>query len=118
MSSPHPTMETIVANGRIGPYPIPKGTTDKLASVEFGSKEFQYMLATYCDDAQRQLLYLCKAALPILEHVDPEFQRAVWEDSREIDSEIDWEHRALKAQEIMIRLQKELGAKLSAPSPA
>ena len=86
MSSPHPTMETIVANGRIGPYPIPTGTTDKLASAAVGSEEFQYMLATYCFDAQRKLLYLCKAALPILEHVDPEFQRAVWEDSRDIDS--------------------------------
>jgi hypothetical protein len=111
-------METIVANAGTTPYPIPRAKTAKLDSVEFGSDEFQYMLATFCFDAQRKLLYFCKAALPILDRVDPKFREAVRKDTDDINNEPNWERRARKTEEIMLRLQREVGGKLEQGEPA
>ena len=113
-----PSTETIVANAGSAGYPIPKALTPKLGSVELDSDEFKYLVATYCFDAQRKLLYFCKAALPLLHQVDPEFHRRARQDSDDINNQPDWEHRAKKAEEIMLRLQRELGIELEQEAAA
>jgi hypothetical protein len=117
-STKPPSTETIVANAGTTPYPIPRADTPKLDSVKFGSDEFHYMLAAYCFDAQRKLLYFCKAALPILDQADPEFRKAARKDSDEINNQPDWERRARTAEKIMLRLQRELGVDLEHDEPA
>jgi hypothetical protein len=76
------------------------------------------MVATYCFDAQRKFLYFCKAALPLLDQVDPEFHRGTKKDSDDINKEPNWELRAKKAEAIMRRLQRELGVDLEHGEPA
>lgn len=105
-------LERIIANATVGNYPIPKADTPKLASVDLkhaGSDDPLFLLAAYCFDAQRKLLYFCKAALPLLEHADPEFRRRAQKDTDDINNQPNWEARARKAEEIMLRLQKEVG---------
>jgi hypothetical protein len=113
-----PSTETIVANAGMAGYPIPKADSPKLDSVDFRSDEYHYMVATYCFDAQRKFLYFCKAALPLLDQVDPEFHRGTKKDSDDINKEPNWELRAKKAEAIMRRLQRELGVDLEHGEPA
>jgi hypothetical protein len=108
MSHKKPKVETVVASAALTNYPIPKKRTPKLASVKT-PEEFDFMVATYCFDAQRKLLYFYKAALPLLEHADPEFLRTAQRHSEEINRpNISWEERAKIAERIMIELQTEL----------
>jgi hypothetical protein len=108
MSSKKPKVETVIANAGLTKYPIPKRRTEKLASVDIGGREFDFMLATFCFDAQRKLLYFYKAALPLLEHADREFLQTAQRHSEEINRPKTWEERAKIAERIMIDLQKEL----------
>jgi hypothetical protein len=107
----------MVATFSIASYPIPKKDEAKLENVTFGDPEFLYLLATYCFDAQRKLLYACKAALPILEQADPELQREAAEDSEAINGAPNWKERALTAEGIMLRLQRELTMELRPGGP-
>jgi hypothetical protein len=107
MSHKKPKVETVVASAALTNYPIPKKRTPKLASVET-PEEFDFMVATYCFDAQRKLLYFYKAALPLLEHADLEFLERARRHSEEINRPKTWEERARIAERIMIELQTEL----------
>jgi hypothetical protein len=106
---PHkkPKVETVIANAGLTDYPIPRKRTPKLDSVK-NDKEFDFMVATFCFDAQRKLLYFYKAALPLLEHADREFLQAAQRHSEEINRPKTWEERAKIAERIMIELQTEL----------
>jgi hypothetical protein len=108
MSHKKPKVETVVANAGLTTYPIPKKREAKLDKVEIGGREFDFLVATYCFDAQRKLLYFYKAALPLLEHADPEFLETARRHSEEINRPKTWEERAKIAERIMIELQKEL----------
>ena len=107
MSHKKPKVETVVASAALTNYPIPKRRTEKLASVKT-PKEFDFMVATFCFDAQRKLLYFYKAALPLMEHADPAFLQTARRHSEEINQPDTWEERARIAERIMIELQKEL----------
>jgi hypothetical protein len=121
MSHKKPKVETVIANAALTNYPIPKKRTLKLDSVKIGEREFDFMVATFCFDAQRKLLYFYKAALPLLEQADPEFLETARRHSEEINRPKTWEERARIAERIMIELQKELeemerGALAGAPA--
>jgi hypothetical protein len=107
MSHKKPKVDEVVASAALTNYPIPKTRTTKLDSVKT-PKEFDFMLATFCFDAQRKLLYFYKAALPLLEHADPAFLQTARQHSEEINRPNTWEERAKIAERIMIELQKEL----------
>jgi hypothetical protein len=107
MSHKKPKVDEVVANAALTNYPIPKMRTAKLDSVKT-PKEFDFMVATFCFDAQRKLLYFYKAALPLLEHADPAFLQTARRHSEEINRPKTWEERAKIAERIMIELQTEL----------
>jgi hypothetical protein len=102
----------IVATLSLVNYPVPSRNEPKLEKVTFGDPEFLYLLATYCFDAQRKLLYATKAGLPLLEQADPELRREAAEDSDAICNAPNWKERALTAESIMLRLQRELSREL------
>jgi hypothetical protein len=104
----------IVATFSLANYPVPSRNEPKLENVKFGDPEFLYLLATYCFDAQRKLLYATKAGLPLLEQADPELRREAAEDSDAICNAPNWKERALTAEGIMLRLQRELSGELRA----
>jgi hypothetical protein len=107
----------MVATFSIASYPIPKKDEAKLANVKFGDPEFLYLLATYCFDAQRKLLYACKAAMPILEKADPALRQQALEDSEAINAATTWKERAITAERIMLKLQRELTQELRRGEP-
>jgi hypothetical protein len=104
----------ILATFSLAAYPIPHRDDPKLEGLKLGDPEFLYLLATYCFDAQRKLLYACKAAMPLLEQADPELRREAAEDSDAINGAPNWKERALTAEGIMLRLQRELSGELRA----
>ena len=106
MSHKKPKVETVVASAALTNYPIPKRRTEKLASVKT-PKEFDFMVATFCFDAQRKLLYFYKAALPLMEHADPAFLQTARRTARgDQRAELGGARRI--AERIVIELQKEL----------
>lgn len=107
----------MVATFSISSYPIPKKDEAKLEHVKVGDPEFLYLLATYCFDAQRKLLYACKAAMPILEKADPALRQQALEDSEAINAAPKWKERAIAAERIMLRLQRELTVELRRGEP-
>jgi hypothetical protein len=83
----------------------------KLSSVEAGSVEGFYMLATFCFDLQRKLEYVCKANLDYISRMDPELAREIVTDNETIGADgLSWRERAERAEEIMLRLHREIGA--------
>jgi hypothetical protein len=85
-----------------------KGKSDKLASVTVGSPESVYMVATLCFDLYRRLLYMSKPARALREHIPMELAQEILNDDAAINAADGWEGRAKAAQEIMLRLHKEL----------
>jgi hypothetical protein len=83
--------------------------TPKLASVEAGSLESYYMVATFCFDLQRKLEYVCKAALEYEPQMDSLLARQIIADNAAIADEPTWKQRAEMAEKIMLRLYKEIG---------
>ena len=93
----------------LGTRPPVKGLTAKLASVaEEKLPESFYLLAAYCFDAQRKLLYLSKVALPFAEAIPPDLKRQIDEDTEKINRPATWKERAQEAEEVMLRLQREI----------
>lgn len=75
-----------------------------------------YMVATYCFTLQRKMEYICKFTREFVgdERLDdPKIRAAameILEDKRELDAQgPDWRARAETAEEIIIRLYKEIG---------
>ena len=91
---------------------VPKKDSDKLAKLNVGEPEFQFMLATYCFNLSRRLQYLAKAAAPFAANMPPELAREILADNEQINEEgISWKERAHRAEKIMLRLQRENGDK-------
>lgn len=110
MPNEHPTIEAVLATLSGGGQPPPRGLTKKLESVEVGSQESFFLLATYCFDLSRKLEYLSKVALPFAEHIPPVIAREILEDTDRINAPGGtWETRARAAEEIMLRLHEEIG---------
>ena len=110
MSYEQSTIEGVLATLYVIPRPPPKGFTDKLGSVEVGTPEAYYMLATYCFDLTRKLEYLVKVARPFAEHIPPELAHEILEDNDAINAKgLTWEERAKVAEKIMLRLHREAG---------
>ena len=85
-----------------------KGKSNKLDSVEVGSEESFYMLATFCFDLYRRMLYMAKPARALRDHIPPDLAREILEDDAAIDRGEGWRERAKTAQKIMLRLHEEL----------
>jgi hypothetical protein len=108
MSYDQATIEGVLATLIVG-QPPPKRRTEKLGSVEVGTHESFYLLATYCFDLSRKLLYLSKVARPFAEHIPPELAHEILEDNDAINAKgLTWEERAKVAEKIMLRLYDEL----------
>ena len=101
--------EAVLGTLCVGVRPPPKGLTPKLASLA-GEKlpESFYLLAAYCFDAQRKLLYLSKVALPFAESIPPDLARQIQQDTERINQPDTWRQRAQEAEEVMLRLQREI----------
>lgn len=111
MPNEHPTIEAVLATLSGASQPPPRGLTKKLDSIQVGSPESFYMLATYCFDLSRKLEYLSKVSLPYAEHIPPAIAREMLEDTERISAaDVPWEERAKAAEEIMLRLHEEIGA--------
>lgn len=85
-----------------------RADSPKLASVEVGSPDSVYMLATFCFDLYRRLQYMAKIARPLAEHMPPEIAREMIADNEEINAGKGWRERAETAEKIMLRLHREL----------
>ncbi len=109
MSYDQTTIEAVMATLHVVGQPPIRGVTDKLASVEVGSPEAFYLLATYCFDLTRKLEYFTKIARPFAEQVPPELASEILQDTEDINAGSTWQQRAIVAQQIMIRLYQETG---------
>ena len=68
------------------------------------------MLATYCFDLMRKLNYLIKVARPFAEHIPADLAAEILKHNEAINaSDLSWEQRAKKAQDIMLGLYAEGG---------
>jgi hypothetical protein len=108
MHNEHVTIEAVLGTVTGGGQPPVRGQTAKLASIKLGEPESYYLLASYCFDLQRKLLYFCKVARPYLEHIPPDLEREIEEDTEKINAPTTWKGRAEAAEEVMLRLQREL----------
>ena len=101
-------VEAVLGTLSVGTRPPPKGVTKKLESVEVGTPDSFYLLATYCFDLSRKLQYLSKAARPFADRVPPDLEQEIREDTQRIDGLDPWKERAEEAERIMLRLHEEL----------
>ena len=101
--------EAVLGTLCLGTRPPPKGLSPKLASIaEEKLPESFYLLAAYCFDAQRKLLYLSKVARPFAAAIPPDLARQIQLDTERINQPDTWKQRAQEAEEVMLRLQREL----------
>jgi hypothetical protein len=92
-----------------GLQPPPKRSTPKLATVEVGTPDSYYLLATYCFDLSRKLMYLSKVATPFSDSVPAELAQEILSDTDAINAPgLTWRQRAETAETIMLRLHDEL----------
>jgi hypothetical protein len=93
----------------LGDTPV-RRLSPKLNSVEPGSVEAFYMVATFCFDLQRKLEYMCKATLEYESRMDSGLAREILADNEALQAEgLSWKQRAELAEEIMLRLYREVG---------
>lgn len=105
----HIPIEAVLGTLSAGTQPPPTRRTGKLASVEVGSPESFYLLATYCFDLSRKLEYLSKVARPFASQIPPELAHEILEDTDAINAKgLTWQERAEAAEKIMLRLHHEL----------
>jgi hypothetical protein len=109
MSYSQASIEAVLGTLSAGTQPPPRGRTGKLESVEVGSPESFYLLATFCFDLSRKFEYLSKAARPFAEQIPPELASEILDDSQAISAATTWKDRATRAESIMLRLHDELG---------
>jgi hypothetical protein len=92
---------------------IPRLWRPKLASVEPGSVDAYYMLATYCFVIARKLEYFYKATREFALKADPALAAEIKRDNEAIHAILasgpEWKAAAEKAEEQMIRLCREIG---------
>jgi hypothetical protein len=95
----------------------PRGQTPKLDSVGSDPDERFFMLATFCFDLSRKLKYISHALAEYYppsntrKPLDPEYTQIIQDDECKINpkpNEISWKEMAYRAEEVMIRLHKEL----------
>jgi hypothetical protein len=83
---------------------------EKLAGLQPGTAEFDWMLATYCFDLARKLEYICKATLDYAPQADRQLARQVFTDNEAINENgLSWEARARRAEQILRNLYEEIG---------
>src|SRR5687767_6036128 len=102
------TIEAVLATIGTVPKPPPKGKERKLEKLKVGTPEFSYMLATYCFDLQRKLLYLCQVAHPFDKFMPEGLAKQIQADTRDINKGRTWEERAREAEQVMLRLYGEV----------
>lgn len=109
------TIEAVLAALGEVPKPPPKGKEEKLQpfdehlrSLDGGTRELFYMLATYCFDLQRKLLYFSKVAYPFAKYMPEDLAEVVRDDTEVINGGPSWEDRAKAAEAIMLRLLSEV----------
>jgi hypothetical protein len=85
-----------------------RGLTAKLASVEVGSPDSVYMVATFCFDLHRRLQYMAKITRTLAEHIPSDIAREMLADDEAIKAGAGWRERAEAAERIMLRLHGEL----------
>jgi hypothetical protein len=84
--------------------------SSKLESVVPGSPESYYMLAAYCFDAMRKMMYAYKALRPFAESGDPRLAREIKTHNDQINApDLTWEQRARRAESVMLELFAEIG---------
>lgn len=82
----------------------------KLDSVKPGSIDAYYMLAAYVFDLARKHEYVYKAAREFALQADPALAAEIKRDNEALDAVAGkWEAAARKAEEIMLRLYREVG---------
>ena len=82
----------------------------KLDSVTPGSVEAYYMLAAYVFDLVRKHEYVFKATREFALRADPKLAAEIKRDNESLDAlSGKWEAAARKAEEIMLRLYREVG---------
>jgi hypothetical protein len=114
MPSNPPSVESVFGALAKIPQPPPKRFTDKLASVTVGTPEAFYLLATYCFDLSRKLLYLSKIAGPYVANIPPDLAQEIEADTDAINENgLSWEDRAELAEDIMLRLYREVDSGVS-----
>lgn len=87
----------------------PRRTTPKLASVEPGSKDAYYMLASYCFDTARKLEYVFKATRRFALEADPALAARIKHDNEEIATAgREWKAIAEATERILLRLHGEI----------
>jgi hypothetical protein len=109
MSYDNATTDAVLGTLSAGTQPPPRGRTGKLDSVEVGSPESFYLLATFCFDLSRKFEYLSKVARPFADQIPPELASEILDDSQAISAALTWKDRATIAESIMLRLHDELG---------
>jgi hypothetical protein len=104
----------------------PRGQTPKLHSVGSNPDERFFMLATFCFDLSRKLKYISHALAEYYppnetrKPLDPEYAQTIQDDECYINpkpDEISWEKMAFRAEEVMLRLHRELLAEGYPPHP-
>lgn len=82
----------------------------KLKSVEPGSIDAYYMLATYAFDLARKMEYIYKATREFARRADPALAAEIKQDNDALDAlGADWKASAEKAEEILLRLYQQIG---------
>ncbi len=117
------TIEAVLAALGTVPKPPPKGKEEKLSpfedvfrSLDGRTRELFYMLATYCFDSQRKLLYFCNVAYPFLKYMPEDLAETVREDTEVINGGKSWEDRAKAAEAVMLRLLSEVEGRPTQPT--
>jgi hypothetical protein len=89
----------------------PRGQTPKLESVGDDPDERFFMLATFCFDLSRKLKYISYALREYYPLADEAFKKKILDDERYINPKptpIPWKTMAIRAEEVMKHLHKEL----------
>jgi len=119
---PITALDTTLANIALITNNHPRGQTPKLQSVGNDPDERFFMLATFCFDLSRKLKYISYALQEYYEsrgeaRPDPRFAEKILKDECYINPKsptdaslviLPWEAMAIRAEEVMIRLHKEL----------
>lgn len=87
-----------------------KHGTSKLGSVQPGSVEAYYMVASFCFDLARKMDYVFKATRDFAEHADRELAREIKRDNDSLydESEVGWKELAERGERVLLRLYSEI----------